>query len=331
MLLQHLHLKENLGGLTSFSIARSKFPEHTDPMLQGFMKKVRLGGLFSNKRKGHVCEDQEQTCIYCGQLGTIQHRVYCCPATEHVRQCSFWAVIKDAPKSLLLGGLFPHLQGCDEYFQLLDAIHPPDFQQSDDDEVAMIFTDGSAQEPGSPVLRLCAWSVTKSTPAAHTNKLLYSGLLPGRYQTVFRAELYAVAVALATNRHVHIRSDNLAVVRNVNHIMQYGFSAMKWAAHPDRDILRTVANTLQNRQNYSTRLDWVKAHRGLLDAVGSLDLWEIYHNDRADHWAGRVFHSGIPPEIMLARKHLATSIEVISKCVLLLQLFSVQSWMNSKL
>ncbi|CAE7295757.1 unnamed protein product [Symbiodinium sp. CCMP2592] len=145
-LLRHLHEKQNLDDLASLSIKRSIFPEHKDPMIQGFMRKVRLGGLFPNKRLKHFKDDQEDTCIFCGQLDTMKHRVYHCPGTEHVRQGAQWDAVKLVPTSLLLGGLFPKLEHLDSYWQLLDDVQPPDLFFEDNQNIAHIFTDGSALE-----------------------------------------------------------------------------------------------------------------------------------------------------------------------------------------
>ena len=135
----------------------------------------------------------------------------------------------------------------------------------------------------------------------HQNELLYSGLLPGRYQTVFRAELYAVIVALAIFKKVHIHSDNSAVAKGINHIIQHGYQDAKWANHPDRDLFKTAANFLRRDGERQVKVEWVKAHRELSEATGTLDLWQIFHNSRADHWAGYCFKSSIPTEIAEAR------------------------------
>ena len=123
----------------------------------------------------------------------------------------------------------------------------------------------------------------------------------GRYQTVFRAELYAVIVALAIFKKVHIHSDNSAVAKGINHIIQHGYQHAKWANHPDKDLFKTAANFLRQDGERQVKVEWVKAHRELSEATGTLDLWQIFHNSRADHWAGYCFKSSIPTEIAEAR------------------------------
>ena len=303
-LLRHLHEKQNLQDLESLSIKRTCYPEHKDPMIQGFMKKVRLGGLFPNKRLQHLHAGQDEACVYCGQEDTMQHRVYHCPGTEHIRQGGTWDKVKTMPKSLILGGLFPKLQCQDVYCLLLDSIEPPVIQELDQNETATFFTDGSASDSSDPATRLCAWAVTQAQPLCQTNNLLYSGLLPGRYQTVFRAELYAVIMAMASHKKVHIYSDNSSVVKDINHILSHGYQEGKWSTHPDRDLFRTAAKLIDRRGSTNVSIQWVKAHRDLTDAVGSLDLWQIFHNSRADYWAGQVFNNKIPLDLLQVRQQL---------------------------
>ena len=104
-LLPHLQQKQYLGDLQSFSISRSEVPRHKDVMMEGFINKMRLGGLFPNTRKHKVHSDNDQHCVFCGAIDTMMHRVYQCPGTQHLRDgpakttClpTLWCPLSEAP------------------------------------------------------------------------------------------------------------------------------------------------------------------------------------------------------------------------------------------
>ena len=286
-LLQHLNQKINLLDIDSFSIERTLAAKHTDPMINGFLKKVRLGGLFPNNRKTHITKEEE-ACQYCGCLDTLEHRVYLCPGTEHIRSKEEWSWISEQPKFLILGGLSPKLPLIQQYKDELDAIPAPQIDVPDDtSDVCDFFTDGSASDSSCPVMRLCSWSVTQATHMTKENRLIAAGVLPGRLQTVFRAELFAVVVVLVTRVKARIFCDNAAVVRDITHIQQYGYQSLKWASHPDKDLLKTAATFLSGRLAGTVSVQWVKAHRQIFQACNAYDLWCIYHNSVADEQARR--------------------------------------------
>ena len=73
-----------------------------------------------------------------------------------------------------------------------------------------VWTDGSGRCPTDPRLRACTWAVYAGS--GHPEKWL-AGVLPGRVQTIFRAELYAVLRALrATKGPLEVVSDCAGVV-----------------------------------------------------------------------------------------------------------------------
>ncbi|CAE7817828.1 unnamed protein product [Symbiodinium sp. CCMP2592] len=284
-LLQQLNQKMNLSDLDSFSLERTQAIKHEDPMIQGFLKKVRLGGLFPNNRKCHVTKD-EATCHFCGSLDTMEHRVYSCPGTEHIRQMEEWNQVSMQPKYAVLGGLSPKLPLLQKYKDELDALPAPEVGVPDDmQDGCDFFTDGSATESSCQLTRLCSWSVTQAKPFTKENRLIAAGVLPGRLQTVFRAELFAVVVVLATKVKARIFCDNAAVVKDIIHIQQWGYQPLKWASHADKDLLKTAATLLSGRSAQDVSIQWVKAHRQVYEACNAFDLWCIYHNNIADEQA----------------------------------------------
>ncbi|CAE7360715.1 unnamed protein product, partial [Symbiodinium sp. CCMP2456] len=301
-LLQHLHQKENLTDLPSLSVMSTVYPEHSDPLIQAFMRKVRLGGLFANNRKAHFLDEHDGACVHCGLKDSLEHRCYHCPGTEHVRARDIWYSLKDKPKSFLLGGLLPRLQLYDDYARRLDELDCQDIQPLPFSEtVREIFTDGSARSPKCPFTRLCSWAVTLAETSSERNTVLASGTLVGKRQTVFRAELHAVIIAIMVANRVRVFCDNASVVRDVNRILSSGFAHSFWNAHPDRDLLLTVAKVVSGRSRNDIQVIWTKAHRQPSQAVNFFDLWTIHHNARADKAAGAV---PIPQTLVQLRDEL---------------------------
>ena len=308
VLLQQLNQKVNLADITSFSIDRTLAVTHPDPMKQGFMRKVRLGGLFPNHRKIHVTKE-EDTCHFCGCLDTMEHRVFACPGTEHVRQMDGWTMVAHQPRFQVLGGLSPKLPLIETYKSELDALPLPTAVSIDSNEgYTEFFTDGSAEDSSCPITRLCSWSVTQADYLKHGNKLVTSGILPGRQQTVFRAELFAVLVVLAIGVKSRIYCDNSAVVRNIHHLQHYGYQPLKWASHPDRDLIKTAASLLATRATDEVKLIWVKAHRQFHEACNAYDLWCIHHNSIADECARKAFVL-CPPHLKHCKEQLKAELK----------------------
>ena len=84
-----------------------------------------------------------------------------------------------------------------------------------DSGVQHLFTDGSCQLPGHPIGQLSSWAFE----LANVTKVVASGLLPGRWQGIARAELFAVLQSLLWAAHylvpVHLYCDSAFVVRRL--------------------------------------------------------------------------------------------------------------------
>ncbi|CAE7896484.1 unnamed protein product [Symbiodinium necroappetens] len=158
-LLLQLQPKQYLPDLYSFSATRSQYPRHKDAMLEGFINKMRLGGLFPNQRKNKVHVQNDDCCAYCGEVDTMTHRVFSCPATEHLRSGDIWEAVRNMPTSQLFGALYPKLPLVDEYKQLLKDVQHDDIYALDaTSDEHIFFTDGSAVDNELDDLRLCSWA-----------------------------------------------------------------------------------------------------------------------------------------------------------------------------
>ena len=200
----------------------------------------------------------------------------------------------------------PHLKALDDYRRKLDLLPMPDIPfLPRSQEVRHFFTDGSARDSNCPLTRLCSWAVTWAQPNDSKNQVIVKATLSGRKQTVFRAELQAVLVALTLSENIWVYCDNEAVVKNTNTILRLGYQPHRWHTHPDRDLLKTVGTVLHGRHIHDVRIIWTKAHRDVTQAVNFQDLWQRHHNAKADRAAGSVM---VPNSVAAARGVLQSRI-----------------------
>ncbi|CAE7621051.1 RTase [Symbiodinium sp. CCMP2592] len=284
-ILRHLHSKNNLKDLDSFSVSFSQQPRHDDKCLEGFMRKVRLGGLFPYRRKNHVTQE-DLACLFCGQEDTLQHRVYECVGTEHIRATDRWDAVSLLPPALVLGGLVGEPKELEDFHQALDRLEPSQVSKlPPTSSRRFCFTDGSAFGVDDSQAIICSWAVTEATQYSPSNTCREQGLLVGRRQTVFRAELQAVNVALAISDSCTIYCDNESVVRRVQQIIAGQLSGTVLIQHKDRDLLRNTVALVKAKVPGSIAIVWTKAHRQPHEASGAQDLWCIHHNNKADFHA----------------------------------------------
>ena len=230
--------------------------------------------------------------------------MFACPGTEQIRETDTWSMVVHQPRFQVLGGLSPELPLIEKYKSELDSLPPPATASVENiDGYTEFFTDGSAEDSSCPLARMCCWSVTQAKYMTQKNQLVASGILPGRQQTVFRAELFPVLVVLATGVKSRIYCDNSAVVRNIHHLQHYGYQPLKWASHPDRDLIKTAASLLATRAADDVKIIWVKAHRQLYEACNTYDLWCIFHSSIADECARKAFYL-CPPSLEHCKEQL---------------------------
>ena len=84
--------------------------------------------------------------------------------------------------------------------------------------------------------------------------------VPGSLQTVQRAELWGVILALQANDGVHLGVDNLGIVRHVGRILDGKLPSRPFDLLPDGDLLFLIERMLHVRGLDSVRISKVKGH-----------------------------------------------------------------------
>ena len=84
--------------------------------------------------------------------------------------------------------------------------------------------------------------------------------VPGPLQTVQRAELWGVILALQVSRGVHLGVDNLNVVRHVGRMLDNNLGSLPFQVLPDGDLLCLIHRMLMLRGLDTVKVTKVKGH-----------------------------------------------------------------------
>ena len=221
------------------------------------------GALWSRDRLHRAKGGQEPAC-QCGHPRcTLHHAMYECPLLDQVRRSagataeSAWAEqqlgrLGHSP-ALWTRGIVPkQLQGSTQ------VASPPIVQYGQNAEAGgfpdarTLWTDGSGRCPRDIRRRVCSWAVVddKGNWAR--------GTLPGAQQTVFRAELFAVVIALeGTQGAIRIASDCQGVVEKAKRLIVDGS-----VVHPRQHHADLWTRALRAAADRTVDIDWVPAHLG---------------------------------------------------------------------
>ena len=184
--------------LQSFSISVSKW-SNQNAMLDAFVPTLQCGGPFTNRVKAKIAHGTAPKCALCNSQDGMMHRLYHCPGMLHLRQGPDWEILRCVPHATLTWGLFREPDILHTFWKELDNLPAPTFQQlPPGHEMVHIFTDGSSSVPksGRSTERPSVWAFTTSQPNSEQSSLVAAGYLPGRKQTAYRSELFAVCCAL---------------------------------------------------------------------------------------------------------------------------------------
>ena len=151
--------------------------------------------------------------------------------------------------------------------------------------------------------------------------------VPGPLQTVQRAELWGVILALQVNDGVHLGVDNLGVVRHVGRILDGKVSSRPYELLPDGDLLFLVVRVLHIRGLNTVRISKVKGHADeALVRAGTVRGLDKLGNDGADE-AADFGRRRVPWWVLDARRNLSGVCSRWRPVVLVLHRFFIAiSW-----
>ena len=129
--------------------------------------------------------------------------------------------------------------------------------------------------------------------------------VPGPLQTVQRAELWGVILALQAGDGIHLGVDNLGVVRHVGRILDGKLPSRPFELLPDGDLLFLIDRMLRIRGLGSVRISKVKGHAvEAMVRTGTVRGLDKLGNDGADE-AAEFGRRRVPWWIIDARRNLS--------------------------
>ena len=281
-LVPKLRTKLSMPDLTGFDVKTSCW-QTKNPQEEGFLATLRSGGLFTNKVKSRIACSVSPNCQLCGALDGMTHRAYFCPASQEFREKHSLQHLQHVPRSCLVWGLFDQPKAAEQFYKAMDEIEIPDLPQlSIQNGPVSLFTDGSCSQPGPgrSSERYAAYAVRQARDQTNESNLVASGILPGRKQTPFRAELFACMVAMSVSLDATIYTDCRAVFLGITRLQREGWCELAWLSSPDMDLWRVAWNILRHPRRL--QIVWLGAHRSINQAHSANDAWQIFHNALTD-------------------------------------------------
>ena len=252
------------------------------------------------------------TCKFCGGEDSMEHRHWLCPFTEQFRTAlprTTADSVSQMPPCTRERGWMVEDPAVGEYKkELLNVplvFQGPSYWQQHESSTLDLFTDGTCIAPTVPRARLAAWGVTQRYGHHEDGdfRMVSCGGLPGQWQTVLRAEIPAVIVAVQIGKahggNIHVWCDNKTVVRRFRQIQQGQF----WPTpgHPDHDLWGTLKEALLGVEHLYA-ITKVKSHQ-TESVEDDVLTWVVKGNASADHAAATAL-AWMPP-VVLAKQRAA--------------------------
>lgn len=262
---------------------------------QALFRKALNGASFTNDSQCYYSDSGSTICEYCGQDDSRFHRFWRCPVFEPYRQKVPLDVrerIEHLPACLTQAGWSLKPATLDAWWATLLDIAPPVVEATGfvpSRACYDLFTDGSCMFPKAKHYRIASWAVCLAGLGTNwdDSMVLQAGQLPGLMQSAFRAELYAVYVAVWWSRvhrkRVRIWSDCLGVVRRFKKLLKSGRQPKHGVAH--YDLWVRIYEELQQLPPGDVEITKVAAHQQKELAESEFELWVVVNNLLADRAA----------------------------------------------
>lgn len=182
-----------------------------------------------------------------------------------------------------------------------------------------VFTDGSCLWQNRPDLRVAAWGAVLASPLTadwdySIKGILGSNVLPGLYQTAFRAELYAVAHvahhAAVVGATVTVYSDCLGVINRCNLLL--ASQIMQKVNVPNSDLWLWLSESLEILGPQKFRIVKTKAHCPVPTATTKMEAWLYWNNAVVDQIA-KTTNQQRPAEFWVLWREHAMNLEYADK------------------
>lgn len=176
-----------------------------------------------------------------------------------------------------------------------------------------IFGDGSCTDPTLPDYRVAAAAIVLAGKDRQS-RVLHQRLLPGRDQSIVRAEILAGTLAIEKARHVVYFSDNAAFVSGACRRLLALRDGTVFPITDHQDVWNWFEEALIGRNPDDIKIVKVKAHLVVTPATPPYLAWCIFHNDKADSAAKAAINKQLL-SAQLKIKHAKTRQGKIQYCL----------------
>ena len=272
--------------------------------------------IFSDQKK-HFLEEGV-VCAHCGEEDSQEHRFFHCPHYNECRQSLPMQEMMTWPQLQVQKGLFRKPYALQHWEEIVHDLPAPSFTQEFDEHV-FLFTDGSTF--AADTVPVSAWAVVLADPEKMDATVVEKGWLSGP-QNNYRAELYAVLVAIQHSALATLFVDNEAVVLGLKRLQVCGWESGFWLGHQHRDLWLQIWEQWQSKDPSQWTIIHVRSHQEINNVATWQEAWQIYHNNFVDSVAVAV-NKQRPPEqlrsLRLARMEFQRVAKQAASCFQLQQ------------
>ena len=295
------------------AITTSKHVAKLDFELQGPLRSLLSGVFITADQQGEMfhLDQSERICKFCQSPDSLSHRHWTCPHTKSSRDLippDHLTIIQQQPSCFRDRGWCIEPPSVRSFRAALCTIPdtsmvfhlPPQLPAEFD-----CFTDGAAQDPNCPVTRLASWGWVLGDTQSNTFWPLAEGGVPGIWQSVVRAEIFAVLSALQFAarfpRRIRIWCDNQLVVDRLQQALDGQLNCSS-ILH-DHDLWSRVQSQIRTLPSLVS-VHKVYSHQEA-DNLPEAESWIVAGNHSADSTANQAI-SSLPPEVRDAWKVAST-------------------------
>ena len=306
--------RKTFQGMASVCVRTSKKGwDQLTPHQQSLLKVVHNGSFYTQDKHAKSGYAESPKCRWCDQVDSVEHRMWKCPATCHLRsQCpqGLEDELRKEPQCTQ-----QHAWFCEppEGLQFREALQQiPQYQQvpwesPELPETLHLFTDGSCLAPSDARVRLASWAVILALPDEDQFRPLVTGLVPGQHQTGGRGELIAAIQAFRFAEY-HQKSfclwtDYERVLRLFDTWEMQDDLPTAWKHDHDLQQELFVRYKLAMAQQRLIKVVHITSHLSPMKLSSAVEFWARRGNEAADQWAAQACQDG-PRGLHDARKAL---------------------------
>ena len=280
---------------------------------RALLTRAMNGTFYTSNKLIHVGKVSNDSCRFCGQPDSSQHRYWDCPYFEDIKPAMSPDVaefLQTAPPCTWNHGWICENPWRDEWLRTLATL--PDTTRTysisfhSKPRYWDIFTDGSMICPQDSSCRVATWGVVvgnfgnwhshqeacfqvleESSGTKFSYFPLACGFTPGIHQTVLRAELTAAISAIEwgtlTNTPVRLWVDNERVVKGIRAVLRS--EPCPDEGNTDHDLWHRLWEAIKPPCHQQSSVIKVAAHQQLEHLAACDDIFAFHGNDQADQLA----------------------------------------------